>query len=320
MNNQKIVIAGGSGFVGQQLAQWFGQHNTVIILTRGGSGANNNYGAQRVPAQYIPWDGVSLGPWAKAIDGADLLINLAGQSVNCRYTATNRRIIMDSRTNATRVLAQAVQQAVQPPKLWINGGSATIYRHATDRPQDEATGEIANDFSVQVCKQWEAAFYEQRTPFTRKVALRMAIVLGPGGVMVPYGNLLKWGLGGHQGSGQQMYSWVHIADVCRLVEWLYQQHELEGTYNCSSPGPVTNRQFMQTLRKASGQRIGLPAPAWMLKIGAALIGTETELLLKSRWVVPTRLLQEGFTFQYPELEGAVQQIIGQLPRKAYRLF
>lgn len=321
MKNKKIVIAGGTGFVGQELANWFGPGNNIIILTRARANATNNaYHAADAAATYVQWDATSLGDWAKVLEGADLLINLTGKSVNCRYTAKNKAAIISSRVNATKVLGLAVQQATLPPKLWINAASATIYRHATDRPQDELTGEIENDFSVQVCKQWEAAFYEQRTPFTRKVALRMAIVLGKGGVMVPYCNLLKFALGGHQGNGQQMYSWVHSADVCRMVEWLFDHPEIEGTYNCSSPNPVTNKQFMQTLRKATGHHIGLPAPAWMLQMGAAIIGTETELLLKSRWVVPTKILQEGFIFKYPQLPDAIEQIIAQLPRKAYHLF
>jgi uncharacterized protein len=321
MENKKIIIAGGTGFVGQELATWFGPTNTVIVLTRGKAGAQNNaYHAATTNATYVQWDGTTLGDWANVLEGADLLINLTGKSVNCRYTAANKAAIISSRVNATKVLGLAVQRTVMPPKLWINAVSATIYRHATDRPQDELTGDIENDFSVQVCKQWEAAFYEQRTPFTRKVALRMAIVLGNGGVMVPYCNLLKFYLGGHQGNGQQMYSWVHSADVCRMVEWLYHHPDIEGTYNCSSPNPVTNRQFMQTLRTATGHRIGLPAYTWMLKIGAAIIGTETELLLKSRWVVPTKMLAAGFTFQYPHLPAAIEQIVAQLPRKRYHLF
>jgi uncharacterized protein len=261
-----------------------------------------------------------LGNWAAELEGVDLLINLAGKSVNCRYTQKNKQEIFDSRTNATTVLGLAVKQAIRPPKLWINAASATIYRHATDRPQDDETGEIGSGFSVEVCKLWEKTFFEQRTPFTRKVALRMAIALGNGGVMVPYFNLLKFGLGGRQGSGSQMYSWVHIADVCRMIEWIDAHDDIEGTYNCSSPNPVTNNDFMQTLRKVAGHKIGLPAYTWMLKMGAAIIGTETELLLKSRWVIPSKILATGFQFTYPGLEDAFKEIIGHTPRKKYHLF
>jgi uncharacterized protein (TIGR01777 family) len=207
-----------------------------------------------------------------------------------------------------------------PPSLWINAASATIYRHAMDRPQDEETGEVHNDFSVQVCKLWEKTFFEERTPFTRKIAFRMAITLGAGGVMVPYFNLLKFGLGGKQGSGRQMYSWVHITDVCRAIDFMVEHPDLEGVYNLSSPNPITNETFMKTLRKAAGHKYGLPAYEWMLAIGTRLIGTEDELILKSRWVVPTKLLQEGFTFKYVTIDKAFADIISKVPRKSYHLF
>jgi uncharacterized protein len=322
MNNKKIIIAGGTGFIGQALVNWFGQSNTVIVLTRAKAGAQNNTYSNTLNAKatYLHWDGKTIGDWAGELDGADLLINLAGKSVNCRYTEKNKQEIFDSRTHASNVLGLAVRQAIRPPKLWINAASATIYRNAADGPQDEERGEIGNGFSVEVCKLWEKTFFEQRTPFTRKVALRMAIALGKGGVMVPYFNLLKFALGGRQGSGRQMYSWVHIADVCRMVEWIDGHDDIEGVYNCCSPHPVSNSEFMQTLRRATGHRIGLPAYTWMLKMGAAIIGTETELLLKSRWVVPTKMLQTGFQFTYPDLTDAFKDIVRNTSRKQYHLF
>lgn len=325
MQNKKIVIAGGSGFIGQALTGYFGKDNEIVVLSRCVKDANNSYGKQadlyaNPQVRLVCWNARDDGDWMKEIDGADLVINLAGKSVNCRYTPKNKQAIFDSRTNATKAIGRAVACATVPPKLWINAASATIYRHATDRPQDEITGEIENDFSVQVCKLWEQTFCEQRTPFTRKVALRMAITLGTGGVIVPYFNLLKFGLGGYQGSGRQMYSWVHVQDICRMIEWAFENTEIEGTYNCCSSNPVTNTVFMQTLRKAAGHICGLPAFAWMLKIGAALIGTETELILKSRWVVPTKAIQAGFQFQYPVLKDALEQIINATPRKQYHLF
>jgi uncharacterized protein len=322
MNNKKIIIAGGTGFIGQALANWLGSHNEVTILTRGIPGEQNNtYSSKHSSkATCLQWDGKTIGNWAAVLDGADVLINLAGKSVNCRYTAKNKQEIFDSRTNANNVLGLAVKQAVRPPKLWINAASATIYRHAMDRPQDEETGETGTSFSVEVCQLWEKTFFEQRTPFTRKVALRMAIALGSGGVMIPYFNLLKFGLGGKQGSGSQMYSWVHITDLCRMVEWIEEHNEMEGVYNCSSPFPVSNNEFMQTLRKATGHIIGLPAYTWMLKMGAAIIGTETELLLKSRWVLPAKMEAAGFQFTYPLLKDAFEEIIGNTPRKKYHLF
>jgi uncharacterized protein len=322
MNNKKIIIAGGAGFIGQELVNWFGHNNKVIVLTRAKTDAqNNSYGnTHNGNATYLQWDGKTLGGWDAELEAADLLINLAGKSVNCRYTEKNKQEIFDSRTHATNVLGLAVRQAIRPPKLWINAASATIYRNATDGPQDEERGEIGNGFSVEVCKLWEKTFFEQRTPFTRKVALRMAIVLGNGGVMVPYFNLLKFALGGRHGSGRQMYSWVHSADVCRMIEWIDEHDETEGTYNCSSPNPVSNSEFMQKLRNATGHAIGLPAYTWMLKIGAVLIGTETELLLKSRWVVPAKMLQAGFQFKYPFLQDAFKEIVSHTPRKRYHLF
>jgi uncharacterized protein len=324
MKNKKVVIAGGTGFIGQALAARWGKDNHIVILgrqavilgrqeTRPG---NNAYGRRALSAAegyhitYWRWDGEHVEPhWAAAIDGCDLVINLAGRSVNCRYTRRNRQEILESRVNATKAIGQAIRESTVPPKLWINAASATIYRYAEDRPQDEYTGEIENDFSVQVCKCWEGAFFGQRTPFTRKIAMRTAITLGEGGALVPYLRLIKYGLGGRQGSGRQMYSWVHIEDVGRAVEWFFDHSELEGAYNIVAPGAVTNERFMATLRRQLGCRIGLPAPAWMLKLGAALIGTETELLLKSRWVLPAKLERTGFVFSYPLLEGALNDLL-----------
>lgn len=308
MENKKIVIAGGTGFIGEGLIEHFSPHNRLFILTRAPQ-------PDRPNVTYLRWDGARLGDWASCIEGADLLINLTGKSVNCRYTEANKAVIFSSRINSTRVLGEAVQQAKNPPALWINAASATIYRHAEDRPMDEFTGEIENDFSVQVCKRWEESFNDINLPATRKVVMRIAVTLGKqGGVMTPYLNLVKFGLGGHQGNGRQMFSWVHIDDVSGMMEWLYEHPECSGTYNCAAPNPVTNKVFMQTLRQATGHAFGLPAPAFLLKIGALMIGTETELLLKSRWVLPTRITQAGFTFRYPQLKAAFEEIAQALPR------
>lgn len=325
MNQKKIVIAGGTGFIGREIASWFGNQNNIVVLTRNVKNpVNNNFGNHTtVPSantRFVEWDGKTVAGWSKELEGADIVINLAGKSVNCRYNQKNKSAIFSSRTDATKAIGLAIQQAIRPPELWINAASATIYRHATDRPQDEYTGKFHNDFSVQVCKLWEKTFYEQATPRTRKVALRMAITLGSGGVMVPYFNLVKFGLGGRQGSGHQMYSWVHIEDVCRTIEWLYDNKTMEGTYNVSAPYPVTNSYFMQTVRKACGCMVGLPTFAWMLKLGALLFGTEPELILKSRWVVPVRLQQSGFVFTYPQLPEAITAIVTKTAPKVYRLF
>ncbi len=217
MHNKKVIIAGGTGFIGEEMIRYFGKENQLIILTRNNNHAVNNRNSYSSltdkdlhSIKYVHWDGIHLSDWVTELENADIIINLSGKSVNCRYTESNKKEIFDSRIFPTKALGNAISQLKEPPKLWVNASSATIYRHATDKPQDEYTGEIQNDFSVQVCKIWEQTLFEQRTPFTRKVALRMAITLGAGGVLIPYFNLLKYGLGGKQGSGKQMYSWVHI--------------------------------------------------------------------------------------------------------------
>lgn len=327
MQNKKIILAGGTGFIGQEICNYFGEHNSIVILTRQLKQQKTNAFGQeqlheniRSNIRYVKWDGINEGDWMQEFNHADIVINLAGKTVNCRYTEKNKQVIFDSRTNSTKAIGAAIRQAVKPPDLWINAASATIYPHATNGARDESFTDFSTDFSVQVCQRWEDTFYAQRTPFTRKVALRMAITLGAGGVMIPYFNLLKFGLGGRQGSGRQMYSWVHAEDTCRMIEWIYDHKALEGIYNCSSPGAVTNNEFMQTLRQATGHVIGLPAYEWMLKIGAAIIGTETELILKSRWVTPTKILQTGFKFKYPFVKDAINEIISKTPRKKYFLF
>ncbi|NIG53118.1 TIGR01777 family oxidoreductase [Chitinophaga sp. Cy-1792] len=315
MKNKKIIIAGGSGFLGRSLAKYWSPDNQLIILSR-----EQHINAGSIT--YLQWDGQTLGEWAAALEGADLLVNLSGKSVNCRYNEANKKAIFDSRTFSTQVLGQAVLAAKNPPKVWINAASATIYRHAEDHPMDEFNGEIANDFSVQVCKKWEQTFNDLSLPQTRKAILRIGVTLGsePGGVMQPYCNLVKFGLGGQQGNGLQKYTWVHAEDVAGMMAWIAENPTLDGTFNCTSPNPVNNRIFMATLRKAAGHYFGLPAAAWMLAIGARLIGTETELLLKSRWVLPTRALQCGYNFRYPLLEPAIRNILSEMTRSSYHLF
>jgi NAD dependent epimerase/dehydratase family enzyme len=367
MKNKKIVIAGGTGFIGQELARYFGKDNRVVILTRKTVQSNNNrYNSKLLTAAdgynitYWRWDGKHIEKhWAMEVDGSDIVINLAGKSVNCRYNRKNRERIISSRVDATRALGRAIRQATRPPQLWINTASATIYRHAQDHPQDEFNGEICEekdmnmpysfldrcrrniqkssiairggretaackdidkDFSVQVCLHWEKAMNEITVPHTRKIIFRTAITLGEGGVMAPFLNLVKWGLGGRQGNGNQMFSWVHIHDVCAAIEWCYDHPEANGVYNLAAPNAIPNTAFMATLRKITGHRFGLPAFDWMLEMGAAMIGTETELILKSRWVYPGRLLEGGFRFRYTQIEDALRNIVQQTPQRQYHLF
>lgn len=367
LKNKKIIIAGGTGFIGQSLIKYLGKENKIIILGRATENHESNTYNQKLLRQkdgyrvlYVQWNGKDVEEhWLKEIEGSDLIINLVGKSVNCRYHKKQKQEIIDSRTNATKAIGEAVQKLTLPPKLWINASSATIYKHELEKPNNEYTGLISDwkkdnmpyniidevrhiknklmatirygkksdeaksldyDFSVQVCKQWEKAFFEEHTPFTRKVALRTAITLGAGGIIIPYLNLCKFGLGGKHGDGNQMFSWVHEEDVAGMIIWLFENEKAEGVYNCVAPNAVSNKQFLQTLRKISGNVFGLPAPALLLELGAFLIRTETELMLKSRWVYPARALHEGFNFRFKTIEDAFNEIISHLKRKQYRLF
>jgi len=247
-----------------------------------------------------------LGEWANELEGSDVLVNLTGKSVNCRYNEKNKQEIFSSRLNATRVLGQALKQLKHPPELWINAASATIYRHAEDHPQDEYAGEKGTGFSVEVCKQWEAAFFEQNIPCVRQIALRMAIVLGKdGGVMPYYFNLARFGLGGKQGNGNQYFSWIYENDLTGIVDFLIKDKKSFGVFNAAAPNPVSNRVFMGIVRQNVHMPFGLPIAKWMLEIGAWLLGSETELLLKSRWIVPVRLTDAGYMFKVTDLKRAV---------------
>lgn len=293
--NKKIVIAGGTGFIGQYLEKKYTSMDyEVIIISR--------------QSQHVAWtDHYGI---VEALDNAEMVINLAGKSVNCRYNEKNKNEILQSRTETTNILGAAILACANPPELWINSSTATIYRHAEDHPMTEAKGEIGSGFSVDVAKAWEQALFSFQLPNTRQVALRIAIVLGEeGGVMEPYINLVRFGLGGIQGSGKQKFSWIHIDDLYRIILFLQNKKELNGVFNCSSPYPVSNREFMSQLRSAMNRKIGFPAPKWMLGIGTFFMRTESELILKSRWVVPDRLLNEGYNFKFEKLEEALQQII-----------
>ena len=293
--SKKIVIAGGTGFVGKYLTEKFiGSGYEVIIISR--------------QANHVNWDNTSA--IIAALENAEMLINLTGKSVDCRYNEKNKQEIFDSRINTTNALGNAILQCKNPPALWINSSTATIYRHAQDRPMTESAGDIGTGFSVNVATNWEKAFFNFKLSNTRQVALRMAIVLGKdGGVVKPIKNLVRFGLGGKQGKGNQMFSWIHIEDLYQCIVFLQQHQELTGIFNTSAPNPVTNKNLMQVFRHKMKMPIGLPAPEWLLKFGAILIKTETELILKSRWVIPERFLQAGFTFQYSTIDAALEDIL-----------
>lgn len=294
-SDKKVVIAGGTGFIGQYLLERFHREGfDVLIISRS--------------ADHISWtDDRGL---KDALENADLLINLAGKSVDCRYTKRNKALILSSRMETTRKLQTIAEQCEHPPKLWINASTATIYRHSEDKAMDEESGEMGTGFSVNIAKAWEGAFFEKPLSNTRKVALRIAITLGKnGGVMKPYLNLVRFGLGGQQGNGKQMFSWIHVEDLYRIIRFVMAEKDMEGVYNASAPDPVTNEFFMEALRRRLKPIIYFPSPSVLLKIGAFLINTETELVLKSRWVVPGKLTKAGFQFKYPSLENALQDLI-----------
>ncbi len=311
MAQGRIVIAGGAGFLGRILCPWLaGRGWEVVVLTRQ---PRQDAGAIRA----VPWDGRTIGDWATELDGAAGLINLAGRSVNCRYHARNRREIMDSRVRSTRVLGECIGKSAAPPPVWLNASTATIYKHTYDRPMDEATGQIgatpaAKDaFSIDVAKAWEQTFEQAATPRTRKVAMRTAMVfgIGPGGVFRVLRRLARFGLGGRMAGGRQFVSWIHQEDFCRAVQWLLGHDELSGPVNLAAPNPVTNREMMRQLRRACGMPFGLPAARWMLEVGTFFLRTETELVIKSRRVVPGRLVASGFEFRFPDIAGALTDLV-----------
>jgi uncharacterized protein (TIGR01777 family) len=304
MKYNKIILAGGNGYLGKVLAQHYSTlANEVIIFTRHPKADAGNI-------KTVYWNGANIGEWAQHLEDSDILINLTGKSVNCRYTEENMAEIFSSRLKATWILGEALKQTKNPPPVWMNAASATIYRHAEDRPQDEFTGETGEGFSIEVCKKWEAAFNEQMIPGIRKIALRITVVLGKnGGVMSYYTNLAKFGLGGIQGDGRQYFSWVHEDDLIGAIDFLADNKELDGAFNIASPYPIQNHELMRTTRKVIGVPFGLPASKWMLEIGTRLLQTETELILKSRWVLPAKLQKAGYEFKVPYIEQAIRKSI-----------
>jgi uncharacterized protein (TIGR01777 family) len=310
----KVVIPGGSGQVGTVLARAFhGDGHDVVVLSRR---------PDVRPWRVVAWDGATLGSWQREIDGCDVVINLAGRSVNCRYTAANREEILRSRVLSTRVVGQAIARAAREPRVWLQASTATIYSHRYDSPNDEHSGLLDGHessapgswrFSIEVACAWERAFEEALTQRTRKIALRSAMTLSPdpGGVFDTLLGLVRHGFGGRAGNGRQFMSWIHYEDFVAAVRWLVDRDDIEGAVNVAAPNPLTNAEFMRLLREACGASFGLPASKWMLEIGAVFMRTETELILKSRRVVPARLLELGFTFIYPNWRSAAGDLYHQ---------
>lgn len=317
---QRIIIAGGSGFLGKLLASHFNEAGyEVVILTRS---AKSVIG----PAREVLWDGRTCGNWVRELDGAHALINLAGRSVNCRYHARNRRLMFDSRIESTRVLGEAVALCLNPPGLWLNASTATINKHSFDRAWDEfgetgATPEAKDEFSVEIAHAWEKTFNAAPAPRTRKVLLRTAMVFSitPGTVFRVLRRLVRFGLGGAMAGGRQYVSWIHEADFCRAVEWLLNHDEISGPVVLAAPNPLPNREMMKIMRRVCGMRFGLSGALWMLEVGAFFLRTETELIIKSRRVVPGRLLACGFKFRFADLAGAVADLEARLRHRGTNL-
>jgi len=315
----KIVIPGGSGQVGTVLARAFHQRgHEVVVLSRKPT---------RASWRMVEWNGETLGDWVSEFESADAVINLAGQSVNCRYGDHNRQIIKDSRLKSTKVVGDAIAQAWKPPRVWLQASTATIYAHRYDAPNDEATGIIGGTephapdtwrFSIEVATSWERALNQAPTPLTRKVLMRSAIVMNPdpGSPFDMLSRLVRFGLGGRSGDGKQYVSWIHDQDFVRAVLWLIEHKEFAGPVNLASPNPLTNAEFMRALRASWGMPFGLPATEWMLEIAALVLRTETELILKSRRVIPTRLLQSGFDFQFPTWPDAASDLCARSREKS----
>lgn len=307
----KIIIPGGSGQVGSILARTFqADGHEVVVLSR--SAAKADWRVEK-------WDAETIGDWAREFENADVIVNLAGRSVNCRYTPGNRREIIESRVKSTKIVGKAIAKAETPPRVWLQASTATIYAHRFDEPNDEITGIIGGNepdapdtwnFSIDVAKAWEQAANDAETPRTRKVLLRSAMTMSPdaGGIFDVLLGLVRKGLGGTSGDGRQYLSWIHDADFIRSIYWLVEREEISGAVNVAAPNPLPNREFMRVLRDTWGTKIGLPASKLMLEIGAVFMRTETELVLKSRRVVPTRLLESGFEFEFPDWENAARDL------------
>jgi uncharacterized protein (TIGR01777 family) len=308
----RIVIPGGTGQVGTLLARAFHRDgHAVVVLGRH---------ATKTPWRFAQWDGRTLGPWARELDDADVVINLAGRSVNCRYSEANRCEILDSRVESTTVVGQAIAACQRPARTWLQASTATIYAHRFDAANDENTGIIGGNeagapdtwrFSIAVAKAWEDAAVRNTPAGTRLVLLRSAMIMSPdqGGIFATLLGLVRLGLGGPAGSGKQFVSWIHEADFVRAIYWLIDHEDLAGAVNVSSPNPLPYAHFMRALQRAAHVPFGLPAARWMIEIGTRVMRTESELVLKSRRVVPRRLTDSGFTFEFPTWPPAAAELV-----------
>ncbi|WP_330341914.1 TIGR01777 family oxidoreductase [Streptomyces sp. NBC_00557] len=306
----KVILPGGTGQVGTILDRALtAAGHEVTVLTR-----------HPTRERQVGWDGATLGRWAEVIDGSDAVVNLAGRSVSCRYTPENLRAMMDSRVASARVVGEAIAAAPRPPRVWLQMSTATIYAHRFDAANDEETGVLGGSepgvpgywsYSVGIARNWERAQAEASVPATRKVALRTAMVMSPdrGGVFDVLLGLVRLGLGGPVAGGAQYVSWIHDTDFVRAVQFLIDRDDIEGPVNLASPGPLPQREFMRALRAARGVPVGLPATRWMAELGAFALRSDTELLLKSRRVVPGRLRAAGFGFAYPDWPPAAADLV-----------
>ncbi|MDE0119785.1 MAG: DUF1731 domain-containing protein [Bdellovibrionales bacterium] len=310
----KIVIPGGTGSLGRLLAKsdLFREHD-LVVLSRGGRRSNQ--------VRMVPWDGQTLGEWAREMDGADIVINLSGQSVKCLYTDKNLKTLKDSRVKSTQVIGQAIRQAKKPPTLWIQMSSTAIYTHRFDAPNDEESGQIGESPNipvvwkhiVQLVKDWEEALYSSQTDHTRKIAIRSGVVmdLTPGGAFDIFLKLSRFGLGGNIAGGKQMVSWIHKSDFINAIHFLIQNNTITGPVNMCSPYPVSQGEFMKTLRKTVGAKWGLPATKWMIELSSYFIGIDSELSLKSRYVIPKVLMDKQYSFLFPEWSSAAKDLYAQ---------
>ncbi len=301
---KKLVIAGGSGFLGDALINYFSnQFDEFIILSRSPKPNRNNI-------KYVVWDAKTLGDWSQYLEGAKCVINLTGRSINCRFTKKNKALILSSRIDSTAILGKAIANCKSAPKVWMNASADSIYGYSDDKVMTEFDSGAGNGFMIDVAKAWEKVFNEAQTPNTRKINLRISMVMGKkSGVFPVLRQLSKFFLGGTMGSGKQFVSWIHETDFCRLVDWLMENKNANGAYNFAAPNPIENAEMMKLYRKALGVPFGLPATAWMLEIGAFFMRTESELILKSKNVISDRAIKEGFEFKYKTMEECIKDLI-----------